>query len=96
MANRRIEKPIPSEVTEVLTKEQKEQILKDPETLKELLNTDEAKEQIASLVDSDEITKIIEKRVREQVGVQSARIPDQFKQYGFIQTGKRSYKMVEV
>ena len=81
---------------DLLTKDQKEQILNDPEAVKELLNTEEAKEQIASLVDSEEITKIIEKRVKEQVGVQTSRIPDQFKQYGFIEESPRVYQMVEL
>ena len=95
MAARRT-KPIPDEATEVLTSEQKQEILKDPEAVKELLNTDEAKEQIASLVDSEEITKIIEKRVKDQVDFQTSRIPDQYKQYGFIKEGNRSYRMVEI
>lgn len=95
MANRRTG-PIPNQVTEVLSEDQRKQILNDPEAVKELLNTDEAKEQIASLVDSKEITKIIEKRVQEQVGFQTSRIPNAYKQYGFIKEGNRHYRMVEI
>lgn len=79
-----------------LTDEQKKEILKDPELVKEILNTDQAKEEIAKLVNPEEITKIIEQKVAEQVGSQSQTVPEQYKQYGFIKEDDRSYRMVEI
>lgn len=88
--------PKPEIPSDYLSDSQKKQILNDPEAVKDLLNTDQAKEKIASLVDSEEVTRLIKQRIEQQVGFQTARVPNAYKQYGAIRTGRRSWIVKEV
>lgn len=94
----RTAKPKPTPSNDELSSEQKKEILADPKLRSELLNSKEGKEAIASVVDPEEITKIIEEKVAERVGQQAAYIPESQKRYTSILVGDnpRHRKIVEI